>query len=117
MALHTQLPIYKDAYGLLDVVTDLARNMPREFKQSIGGKLRDEAVEIVVLIFRANVAREKAPHINTLIERLQVAELLLRLSCDKRLISRPQYGKAIEISTRIGKQAHGWRKSAVSPAS
>lgn len=38
MALHTNLPIYKVAYDLLDVVTDLVKNMPRDFKSSIGGK-------------------------------------------------------------------------------
>lgn len=74
MALHTQLPIYKVAYGLFDVIMDLAKNMPRDFKASIGGKLRDECIEILTLIFRANVAREKTPHLGTLIERLQVAE-------------------------------------------
>ena len=117
MALHTQLPIYKVAYDLLDVITDLAKNMPRDFKVSIGGKLRDECVEIVVLIFRANVARDKAGDIGTLIERLQVAELLLRLSRDKRLISIGQYAKAIELTISIGKQAGGWRRSALSPVS
>ena len=91
--------------------------MPRDFKASIGGKLRDECVEIVVLIFRANVAREKAPHLGTLIERLQVAELLLRLSRDKHLISTGQYAKAIELTNSIGKQAGGWKRAAVSPAS
>lgn len=117
MALHTELPIYKVAYDLLDAITDLAKNMPRDFKQSIGGKLRDEGVEIVTLIFRANCAREKAPHLETLIERLQVAELLLRLSRDKRLISTGQYAKAIELTNKVGKQAGGWRRSAMSPAS
>lgn len=117
MALHTELPIYKVAYDLLDAITDLAKNMPRDFKQSIGGKLRDEGVEIVTLIFRANCAREKAPHLEKLIERLQVAELLLRLSRDKRLISTGQYAKAIEITNKVGKQAGGWRRSAMSPAS
>ena len=117
MALHTDLPIYKVAYDLLDAITDLAKNMPRDFKQSIGGKLRDEGVEIVVLIFRANCAREKAPHLETLIERLQVTELLLRLSRDKRLISTGQYAKAIELTNKVGKQAGGWRRSAMSPAS
>jgi len=117
MALHTALPIYKVAYDLLDVITDLAKNMPRDFKASIGGKLRDECVEIVVLIFRANVSREKAPHLGTLIERLQVAELLLRLSRDKHLISTGQYAKAIELTNSVGKQAGGWKRAAVSPAS
>lgn len=40
MALHTQLPIYKVAYDFLDIITELARSMPRDFKQSIGGKHR-----------------------------------------------------------------------------
>jgi hypothetical protein len=115
MAIHTELPIYKVAYDLLDAITDLAKNMPRDFKASIGGKLRDECVEIVVLIFRANVAQEKAKHLVSLVERLQVAELLLRLSRDKHLISTKQYAQAIALTGSIGKQANGWRKSASRP--
>ncbi len=116
MGIHTSLPIYKVAYDLLNVVTELVKNMPRDFKRSIGGKIADECVEIVVLIFRANCARDKAPHLGELIERLQVAELLLRLSKDKRLISTAQYAKAIELTNGVGKQAGGWRKSASSSA-
>jgi hypothetical protein len=117
MALHTELPIYKQAYDLFDAITDLAKNMPRDFKASIGGKLRDECIEILVLIFRANCAREKASHLESLIEQLQVAELLLRLSRDKRLISTSQYAKTIQITNSVGKQAGGWRRSATSSAS
>lgn len=82
--IHTNLPIYKKGYDLLTLAADLVKNMPRDFKSSIGGKISEECVEIVVLIFRANCARDKAPHLGELIERLQVAELLLRLSRDKR---------------------------------
>lgn len=117
MALHTNLPIYRDAYSLFDVIVDLAKNMPRDFKASIGGKLRDECIEIMTLVFRANTARDKSEHLNSLIERLQVAELLLRLSRDKRLISTAQYAKAITFTNDIGRQATGWRNSASSPAS
>ena len=116
MAITSTLPIYKVAYDLLDAVTDLVKNMPRDFKQSIGKKISDECVEIVVLIFRANCAQEKAPHLGDLIERLQVCELLLRLSRDKRLISTGQYAKAIALTNSVGKQAGGWRRSATSPA-
>ena len=116
MAIHTQLPIYREAYRLFDVVMDLSKNMPRDFKQSIGSKLRDECIEILVLIFRANTMRDRAGYLLDLIERLQVAELLLRLSRDKRLISTKQYAAAAELTTSIGKQANGWRRSAT-PAS
>jgi hypothetical protein len=115
MAIHTELPIYKVAYDLLGVVIKLVKNMPREVKQSIGGKVRDECIEISTLVFRANVAQDKAPHLLELLERLQVAELLLRLARDHRFISTGQYAEAIALTGSIGKQANGWRKSAARP--
>jgi hypothetical protein len=119
MALHHELPIYKAAYDLLGMALDVTRNIPRDFKRLIGEKVREECVEILVLIFRANVAKHKAPHIEQLQERLQVVELLLRMSMDKRFISHGQYAKAIEITNEIGKQSTGWKRSssATSPAS
>lgn len=115
MAIHTELPIYKVAYDLLGVVIELVKNMPREVKQSIGSKVRDECIVIATLVFRANVAADKAPHLLELIERLAVAELLLRLARDFRYISTGQYAKAIALTGSIGKQANGWRKSAARP--
>jgi hypothetical protein len=41
MALHTSLPIYKVAYDLLSVATDVVRNMPRDYKASIGARIRE----------------------------------------------------------------------------
>lgn len=110
MALHCELPIYKVAYDLLALILQVTRNMPRDVKQQVGTALRDECVQITVLIFRANVAREKAPHLVDVIERLQVAELLLRLSHDLRFIGQRQYADAIALTSQIGKQANGWRK-------
>ena len=111
MAQHTQLPIYRAAYTLLDSVTDMVKNMPRDFKRSIGEKISMECIEIMVLVFRANVASDKSPHLTELLERQQVIELLLRICVDKRLVSRPAYASAIEQTTSIGKQANGWKSS------
>lgn len=115
MAIHTQLPIYKAAYSLLDVVMDLVKNMPRDFKRLVGEEIAKESVAIMILVFRANVAQEKEQCLLKLIERLQVIELMLRLAMDKRLISKAAYANAIELSTGIGKQANGWRRAAVRP--
>jgi hypothetical protein len=110
MTLHKHLPIYKAAYDLMVLAAQLTRNMPRDFKSSFGSKLRDECVELVLLISRANAARDKVPHLDQLIERLEVAELLIRLAHDLRFISNGQYAQAIEVTGSIGKQAGGWRK-------
>ncbi|KPD17225.1 hypothetical protein ADM96_20125 [Burkholderia sp. ST111] len=112
MALHTQLPIYKAAYKLLDVVTDIVTNMERAFKRSIGEKISSECLEIMVLVFRANVAADKSPHLSELLERLQVIELMLRLGMDKRKIHRDAYAGAVELTTSIGKQCNGWKNAA-----
>ncbi len=117
MALHKELPIYQSAYQLLELTTEITRNIPRDFKRLIGEKVREECVEIVVLIFRANVATNKISHLEKLLEHLQVIELLLRLSRDKRFISTGQYARVIDITDSIGKQSTGWKKQqALSPA-
>ena len=114
--MHHDLPIYKVAYDLLGVVTNVRRNMPRDVKQDLGKAISKECVQIVVLIFRANVARDKASHLVELIERLEVVNLLIRLSRDLRFISTKHYGAAIALTGSIGRQANGWRRAASSPA-
>lgn len=117
MALHHELPIYRKTYELLTTVVQITRNIPRDFKRLIGEELRSECVKMMVLIFRANVAKQKAQHIHELLERLQVVELMLRMSKDMRWISTGQYASTIELTQNIGRQATGWkRNSNTSPA-
>jgi hypothetical protein len=113
MALHIDLPIYKLAYDLLDLATDLTRNMPRDFKASLGNQIRNECVSLMVLIGRANIARDKTPHLDAMLESQQVIELLMRLSHDKRFISPKQWTRSIDLTDRIGAQTGGWRKWAM----
>jgi len=116
MALASTLPIYRVTYELLQVVTRITKDMPRDYKQSLGNKVREECVELVVLIYRANCSRDKRPHLEALQEHLQVAMLLLRLSKDMKLISTGQFAQTIELTDQIGRQSTGWLKSASSPA-
>lgn len=115
MALHHELPIYKETYDLLSMAVEITRSIPRDFKRLIGEKVREECVEMMVLIFRANVAQHKQPHIQALLERLQVVELMLRMSKDKRFISTKQYAAAVELTQNIGRQATGWKKASSAP--
>ncbi len=109
MGLHTETAIYKVATDLLHTVTNLVKNMPRDFKRSVGSKISDECIEIMMLIFRANVAENKVPYLSDLLERIQVCNLLLRLSKDQHLITPHQYAVAIKLIDSVAKQANGWR--------
>jgi predicted GTPase len=116
MALHSTLPIYKVTYQLLALAGRITQHLPRNAR-AMGAKMNDECLELVILIYRANSAINKVPHLDELLERLQVAELLFRVAVDLRLIAQKHYADAIELTAAIGKQANGWRKySAKSPA-
>ncbi|GFM89384.1 hypothetical protein PSCICO_47830 [Pseudomonas cichorii] len=118
MAMHTELSIYKAALGLLQMATNLTRNIPRDLKQSLGRRVIDECIDVLMLVARANSAQDKRPHLSSLVERVQVIEMLMRLFKDSRFISVTQLANAIEVTTSIGKQANAWKRSTQSaPAS
>lgn len=111
MAMHTELAIYNAAMGLLHIATTLTRNIPRDLKQSLGKRVIDECIEVLMLIARANATQDKRPHLTLLVEKVQVVEFLMRLFKDNRFISVPQHAKAIEVTASIGKQANAWKRS------
>jgi len=112
MAQYQHLPIYKTTYELLGKVTQATAGFSKAYKYSLGDKLRSEVVEMVVFIFKANSSRvERAHHAGQFLERLQVVELMLRLSKDLRLLSVKQFAEIVSLSDSLGKQAQGWIKS------
>ncbi|MDP9528548.1 four helix bundle protein [Pseudomonas protegens] len=111
MAMHTELSIYRAASGLLQMATNLTRNIPRELKQSLGRRVIDECIDVLMLIARANATQDKRPHLSILVEKVQVIELLMRLFKENRFISVSQHAKAIEVTASIGKQANAWKRS------
>ena len=118
MGLHSDLEIYKVSYDLMAFTLDLIVNMPRPVKPVVGARLRDDSLALFTCIQTANMADDKTPHLLELQKRLEVANILFRLSRDKRYISTGQYARAVELTTSIGKQATAWRKqSASSPVS
>ncbi len=110
MGLHTELEIYRVGYDLLTVAIDAIRNMPRDVKQAIGEPIRDECVGVMLQIRRANMATDKEPHLLGLLERLEVVELLARVSRDRRFLPTGHYARLIEHTQSVGKQANAWRR-------
>lgn len=110
MGLHTETSIYQTAYKLMGLAMGYVRNIPRDSKLLIGGKIRDLSVEVLTLVMRANCAKDKAPALTALVERNEEIQLLIRFCQDSRFISKSQYAKAIELTTSIGKQATAWKK-------
>ena len=114
MSKNQDLPIYKATYDLMLSLMNYVKNMEKGYKQLIGNKLLDECSESILMIYKANYARgkERVNCINLLKNKLEVLQLLIRLSKDLRLISIKQFSNLIEIQDSINKQINGWLKYA-----
>ena len=55
--IHTNLPIYKKGYDLLSLAADVQLNMHLTFKQSLGKRVHDECVDLLLEIGYANASR------------------------------------------------------------
>jgi hypothetical protein len=103
------LPIYKVAYDLLSVATDLTANFPRPFRR-LGDRVRDLCIETVMLIGRANArARRRSTSRSCWIATASSSCSFAWQSTSGS--SRGQYAKAIELTQSVGRQANKWRGS------
>ncbi len=84
------------------------KDFPREYKYTLGQKLKDELVELVVVIYRANSAPDKEQHIRSILERVQAIQLMMRLSHDMRILTRRHYAALSEMTDNLARQAQGW---------
>ncbi len=65
MAQYQHLPIYKQTYDILLRTMTATKEFPREYKYTLGQKIKDELIELVVMIYRANSAADKERHIES----------------------------------------------------
>ena len=110
MALHTELDIYKNAYAMLRLSLVGLRNMPRDFKQSLGRRIHDECIDVLMLIAEANQLPDahRIPVIQAMLQRVGKIEFLLRVCNDERLISPKVWAQAIETLQALGHKGGGW---------
>src|ERR1022692_978777 len=98
MAQYKHLPIYKTTYELLTLVTRKTKDFPRDFKYSLGDKIRGECIDLVVLIYKAYSFKHRKEFLEEILERVQVVELMLRLSKDMHLINIDSFSEIVTLT-------------------
>lgn len=111
MARYQHLPIYKLSYSLLEKIMGVTKEFPREYKYTLGQELKSEVIGLIVLIYRANSQADKRAVLETLLERVLVIELLIRLSQDLRILTKKHYANLVEMTELLARQAEGWKKA------
>lgn len=112
MAKYDQLPVYKAAYDLLLQLFGLAHQLNREYKYTLGEKLKNEVTDLLTNIYKANKTFEKATLIDKARENTEIVRLYIRILFDTKQISQKKHIAINEKIENVSKQLAGWHKSA-----
>ena len=111
MALSEELPIYKASYDLLEQLVDLAKDLPKFFRYSIGTRMVDLCLDMLALIYQANmdISQRQSALTALLISQRQLL-LLLRVCYHQKALSTGRYAELMKLLDSIGRRATAWRQ-------
>lgn len=107
-----KLPIYRSGYQLVLLAMKETKAFSRDLRPTLGRRIQDDAVHLVLDIYKANASQGKVEELESLLERLQALELSFQLAFDLRLINTKALADAMDIISDLGRQAGGWLRHA-----
>jgi len=112
MAHYEHLPIYKSALDLCIYFEKIVKNFDRHHKYVIGTDLRRLSIEAVVLVIKANDARDKIPQLLTLKDVMEEIKILIKICKEvKAFYSFKSFEVSVKLVDSVIKQCAGWLKS------
>lgn len=111
MALYNELPVYKSAYDLLLQIFDFSVHLSREYKFTIGEKLKNSATDVLTNIYRANRTQDKIKFVEEAREQTELVRLYIRILHDVKQISLKKTIFLNQYIEDVSKQLAGWQKS------
>lgn len=108
-----ELPVYRVSYELLLDSFRLVKGVKREYKYTIGEKLKNELTDLLMNVYRANKTRDKYLKIKKIeeaMENIEVIRLLFRLLNDLHEISIDEHVKVSRKIENVRRQLNGWEK-------
>ena len=110
MALYNNLPVYKASYDMFQDIIVLRSKMKREYKFTLGERLMNASLDLIISIYKANRQKEKKKYIANAQEHIELIRLLLRLLKDIKEISLKRFISLNEKIEMVSKQLSGWMK-------
>jgi len=112
MALFSELPVYKLGYDLLIAIYERTKLFTKEYKYTLGEKLKNETLELLINIYKANKSKSitRQTYIEDARQNVEVVRLLLRISKDLKIIGVKGYVFLNTQVEELSKQLASWHK-------
>lgn len=109
---YNELPVYKATYDLFLEIFRFTKNFNKEYKYTVGESIKNETLDLIMLIYRANSKRNRKELIQEAREKVEVIRLYIRLMKDLQQISIKRFVQVNIQLENVSKQLTGWKKSA-----
>lgn len=113
MAQYNHLPIFQLAYKLTLEIYQTTHQFSREYKYTLGQKLKEISAEFLDFIVVANSQENKLSALKEARLRLERLRIHIRLACDLKIISLKKYESAFRSLEDLSKQLSGWQEWAL----
>lgn len=112
MALFNELSVYKIGYDFLLEIYHRTKGFPREYKFSLGEKMKQASLDLLIDVYKANKSRKEAriTHIENARQSVETLRLLLRISKDLQLLSAKGFASLSMMIQDLSKQLTAWQK-------
>lgn len=108
MAQYNHLPIFQSGYGLVLKIYQITHHFPREYKYTLGQKLKDISADFLDFIVIANSQENKTAALNEARTRLERLRIHIRLAQDLKIITLRGYESLCRSLEELSKQLSGW---------
>lgn len=111
MAIYENLPVYKTSYDLIILVFQTIKLFPKEYKYSLWDKIKNETIDLISNIYKANLVKDKKEIIENARWNIEIVRLYIRISKDLKIINLSKFIDLNLLIESISKQLFAWWKS------
>jgi len=111
MAKYEHLIIFQKSYDFLIRIFKEIHNFPREYKYSLGEKIKDCCLEMLDEIIVANSETIKTPYLKKVIQQVDRLRIYIRLCYYLNVIGKRKYEVLSKFIDEVGRMAGGWLKA------
>lgn len=110
MARYDHIPIFQRTYILALHIYRTSSGFKREYKYTVGEKLKIICHDLLDLIVIINSKKDKREYLEKLDNKLETLRIHLRLTFDLKILSPGHLGVLNKQIEDIGKQIGGWSR-------
>jgi hypothetical protein len=108
MAQYNHLPVFQKSYDLNLEIYRTTHNFPREYKYTLGQKLKEISAELLDLIIVVNSQKNKGPYFPEIKMRLERLRIQIRVAFDLKIITDRRLEFLNRNIEEVSKQVSGW---------